>query len=104
LFAAKIFQKKHKAIASRELDLPSHKNVTFKKKLLATYDLITAPNHCKRTEKRMIEIKEFLFLIVVKYTNRYNLKIMDILSLGWYGVLGMFTLSIAFVVWGRNGL
>ncbi|PZU97735.1 MAG: cytochrome b6-f complex subunit 8 [Pseudanabaena sp.] len=29
---------------------------------------------------------------------------MDILSLGWYGLLGMFTLSIAFVVWGRNGL
>ena len=36
------------------------------------------------------------------YLNRY--KTMDILSLGWLGVLGMFTLSIAFVVWGRNGL
>ena len=36
------------------------------------------------------------------YLNRY--KTMDILSLGWFGVLGMFTLSIAFVVWGRNGL
>jgi cytochrome b6-f complex subunit 8 len=30
--------------------------------------------------------------------------IMDILTLGWVGVLGVFTLSIAFVVWGRNGL
>jgi cytochrome b6-f complex subunit 8 len=29
---------------------------------------------------------------------------MDILTLGWVGVLGVFTLSIAFVVWGRNGL
>ncbi|MCA1903460.1 MAG: cytochrome b6-f complex subunit 8 [Cyanobacteria bacterium M5B4] len=29
---------------------------------------------------------------------------MDILTLGWVGLLGMFTLTIAFVVWGRNGL
>ncbi len=36
------------------------------------------------------------------YLNFY--KTMDILSLGWFGLLGMFTLSIGFVVWGRNGL
>jgi cytochrome b6-f complex subunit 8 len=29
---------------------------------------------------------------------------MDILTFGWVAILGMFTLSIAFVVWGRNGL
>ncbi|MEE3719140.1 cytochrome b6-f complex subunit PetN [Tumidithrix elongata RA019] len=29
---------------------------------------------------------------------------MDILTLGWVALLGMFTLSIAFVVWGRNGM
>jgi cytochrome b6-f complex subunit 8 len=39
-----------------------------------------------------------------KSLNRNQLKTMDILSLGWFGLLGMFTLSIAFVVWGRNGL
>ncbi len=29
---------------------------------------------------------------------------MDILSLGWIGVLGVFTVSIALVVWGRHGM
>ncbi|MEI6430359.1 MAG: cytochrome b6-f complex subunit PetN [Pseudanabaenaceae cyanobacterium] len=29
---------------------------------------------------------------------------MDILNLGWVGILAVFTLSIGFVVWGRNGL
>jgi cytochrome b6-f complex subunit 8 len=29
---------------------------------------------------------------------------MDILTLGWVGVLAMFTLTLGFVVWGRNGL
>ncbi len=29
---------------------------------------------------------------------------MDILTLGWASLLGVFTFSIAMVVWGRNGL
>ncbi|MCS6960825.1 MAG: cytochrome b6-f complex subunit PetN [Pseudanabaenaceae cyanobacterium SKYGB_i_bin29] len=29
---------------------------------------------------------------------------MDILTLGWVGLAAMFTLTIAFVVWGRSGL
>ncbi|HEY9807778.1 MAG TPA: cytochrome b6-f complex subunit PetN [Halomicronema sp.] len=29
---------------------------------------------------------------------------MDILTLGWTGLLAVFTFSIAMVVWGRNGL
>ncbi|NJL83550.1 MAG: cytochrome b6-f complex subunit PetN [Chloroflexaceae bacterium] len=28
---------------------------------------------------------------------------MDILSLGWVGLLALFTWSIAMVIWGRNG-
>ncbi|BAI88097.1 MULTISPECIES: cytochrome b6-f complex subunit PetN [Cyanophyceae] len=28
---------------------------------------------------------------------------MDILSLGWVGLLVVFTFSISMVVWGRNG-
>ncbi|MGI0490694.1 MAG: cytochrome b6-f complex subunit PetN [Alkalinema sp. CACIAM 70d] len=28
---------------------------------------------------------------------------MDIISLGWAGLLTVFTFSIALVVWGRNG-
>ena len=28
---------------------------------------------------------------------------MDILTLGWVGVLALFTWSIAMVVWGRKG-
>jgi cytochrome b6-f complex subunit 8 len=28
---------------------------------------------------------------------------MDILTLGWVGVLALFTWSIAMVVWGRQG-
>jgi len=29
---------------------------------------------------------------------------MDILSLGWVGLLVLFTYSIAMVVWGRHGM
>lgn len=29
---------------------------------------------------------------------------MDIITLGWVGLLSVFTLSIAFVVWGRHGM
>lgn len=29
---------------------------------------------------------------------------MDILTLGWVGLLGVFTFSIALVVWGRHGM
>jgi cytochrome b6-f complex subunit 8 len=28
---------------------------------------------------------------------------MDILSLGWAGLMASFTFSLALVVWGRNG-
>ncbi|MCU0568812.1 MAG: cytochrome b6-f complex subunit PetN [Oculatellaceae cyanobacterium Prado106] len=28
---------------------------------------------------------------------------MDILTLGWIALLGVFTFSISLVVWGRNG-
>nr|ATJ02945.1 cytochrome b6f complex subunit 8 [Porphyridium purpureum] len=28
---------------------------------------------------------------------------MDIISLGWSSLMAMFTISIAMVVWGRNG-
>lgn len=35
------------------------------------------------------------FLIIYIY--------MDIISLGWAGVMTMFTFSLALVVWGRNG-
>ena len=48
------------------------------------------------------DIKAYYDSYQKNYLNLY--KTMDILSLGWFGVLGMFTLSIAFVVWGRNGL
>jgi cytochrome b6-f complex subunit 8 len=30
-------------------------------------------------------------------------KVMDILSMGWAGLLVVFTFSIALVIWGRNG-
>jgi cytochrome b6-f complex subunit 8 len=29
---------------------------------------------------------------------------MDIVTLGWAGLLSVFTFSIAMVIWGRNGL
>ncbi|MCY7406481.1 MAG: cytochrome b6-f complex subunit PetN [Alkalinema sp. CAN_BIN05] len=32
------------------------------------------------------------------------IKTMDILSLGWAGMLAVLTFSIAMVVWGRNGI
>ncbi|NJR65220.1 MAG: cytochrome b6-f complex subunit PetN [Leptolyngbyaceae cyanobacterium CRU_2_3] len=28
---------------------------------------------------------------------------MDILTLGWVGLLAVFTFSISLVIWGRNG-
>nr|YP_008965748.1 cytochrome b6f complex subunit 8 [Porphyridium purpureum]BAO23724.1 cytochrome b6f complex subunit 8 [Porphyridium purpureum] len=28
---------------------------------------------------------------------------MDIISLGWSSLMAMFTISVAMVVWGRNG-
>ncbi len=29
---------------------------------------------------------------------------MDIITLGWLGLASFFVLSLAFVVWGRNGM
>ena len=44
--------------------------------------------------------------MTIKYqTTRINLKNkhMDILSLGWAGLMTMFTFSLALTVWARNG-
>mgnify|MGYP003445684860 CR=1 FL=1 len=42
-----------------------------------------------------------IFLFIIHVINL--LKYMDIISLGWAGVMTMFTFSLALVVWGRNG-
>jgi cytochrome b6-f complex subunit 8 len=34
----------------------------------------------------------------------WRFKFMDILSLGWAGMLAMFSFSISLVVWARGGL
>ncbi len=41
---------------------------------------------------------------IVPYSWVSQSAIMDIMSLGWAGLLTVFTFSIAMVVWGRNAL
>jgi len=44
---------------------------------------------------------KYMVLLIKKYC--LKLIDMDILTLGWVGVLSLFTWSIAMVVWGRKG-
>jgi cytochrome b6-f complex subunit 8 len=37
------------------------------------------------------------------YKNQLKSRYMDILSLGWAGLMTMFTFSLALTVWARNG-
>ena len=39
----------------------------------------------------------------MKYLKREINEFMDIISLGWAGVMTMFTFTLALVVWARNG-
>ena len=47
-------------------------------------------------------LKGFKFLL--NYKKEFNFRInMDIISLGWAGLMTMFTFTLALVVWARNG-
>ena len=50
-----------------------------------------------------IIILEISYNYVSSNINKYTIFYMDILSLGWAGLMASFTFSLALVVWGRNG-